>query len=154
LFPRPRGGDDFLEGRVLGFPAEGAVKFFFAGDQDGGIAGTARGEFAGDLVTSDFFGGVDNFEDGKAAAIADVESFAGNGFDGFESADVGIGDIENVDVIANAGAVWRGVVGTENFELRDEAEGGVENFGNEVGFDAVGFATLGGGAGIVWTFLR
>lgn len=147
LFPGPGRSDDFLEGRVLGFPAEGAVKFFFAGDQDGGIAGAARRKFAGDLMTGDFFGGVDNFEDGETAAIADVESFAGDGFDGFEGADVGIGDIEDVDVIANAGAVGGGVIGTEDFELRDEAESGVENFGDEMGFDAMGFAALCGGAG-------
>jgi len=146
LFPGPGGGDDFLEGRVLGFPAEGTVKLFFAGDQDRGIAGAARGKFAGDLVTSDFFGGVDNFDDREAAAVANVESFAGDGLDGFEGAKVGIGDVEDVDVVADASAIGSGIVGAENFKLRDEAEGGVENFGNEVGFDAMGFAAFSGGA--------
>ena len=146
LFPGPGGGDDFLDGRMLGFPTEGAVEFFFAGDEDGGIAGAARREFAGDFVTGDFFGGVDNFEDGEAAAVADVESFAGDGFDGFEGAEVRIGDIENVDIVADAGAVGSGIVGTENFELWDEAKCGVENLGDEVGFDAMGFAALGRGA--------
>ena len=128
-------------------PAEHAVKLVLAGDQDGGITGAARREFARDFGAGDFFGGVEDFEDGKAAAIADVEGFAGDGFDGFESADVGIGDVEYVDVIADASAVGRRVIGTEDFEMRNDAESGVENFGDEMSFDAMGFAALDRSAG-------
>jgi len=60
---------------------------------------------------------------------------------------VGIGDVQDVDVITHAGAVGGGVVGAENFEVWDDAEGSVENFGDEVGFDAMGLAAFGGGAG-------
>ena len=72
---------------MLGLPAEHAVKFVFAGDEDGGIARAAGGDFARNFVAGDFLGGVEDFEDGKAAAVADVEGFAGNVFDGFESAE-------------------------------------------------------------------
>ncbi len=132
---------------MLGLPAEHAVKFVFAGDEDGRITGAARGEFARDFAAGDFFGGVKDFENGKATAVADVEGFAGNGFDGFESSEMGIGDVEDVDVIADAGAVGRGVIGAEDFELRNDAESGVENFRDEMGLDAMGFAALGGSAG-------
>jgi hypothetical protein len=149
LFPGPGGGDDFLERGVLGFPAEGLAKLFLASDQDGGIAGAAWGHFARNFATGDFFGRVEYFEDGKAAAVADVKGLAGNFFDGFERAEVGIGDVEDVDVVADAGAVGRGIVGTENFEVWDKTKGGVENFGNEVGFNAMSFAAFGGGASSV-----
>lgn len=147
MFPGPRGSDDLFERRVLGFPAESAVKLVFAGDEDGGIAGAAGRKFARDFAAGDALGGVENFENGKAAAIADVESFAGNFFEGFESAEVGIGDIEDVNVVADAGAVGRRVIEAENFELGDIAESGVENAGNEMGFGAMVLAALGGGAG-------
>jgi len=53
---------------------------------------------------------------------------------------VGIGDVQDVNVIAHAGAVGGGVVGAENFDVRNDAEGSVENLRNEVGFDAMGLA--------------
>ena len=118
-------------------PAERAVKLFLASDQDGRIAGAAGRDFAGNFAAGDFLGGVDDFEDGEAAAVADVEGFAGNGFDRFEGAEVGVGDVEDVNVVANAGAIRRGVVRAENFDVRNNACGGVENFGNEMGFDAM-----------------
>ena len=60
---------------------------------------------------------------------------------------MGISDVEYVDVIADAGSVGGGIVRAEDFDVGDHAEGGVENFGNEMGFDAVVLAALGGGAG-------
>lgn len=102
---------------MLGFPAKHAVKLVFAGDKDGGIARAAGREFARDFAAGDALGGIEDFENRKAAAIADVEGFAGDGFNGFESADVGIGDVENVNVVADAGAVGSGVIGAEDFEL-------------------------------------
>jgi len=123
------------------------MKFFFAGDQHGGIAGATRGELAGDFAASDFFGSVNDFEDGEAAAVADVEGLTGDFFDGFECAEMGIGDVENVNVVSDAGAVGSGIVGTKNLDMRNDADGGVEDFGNEMGFDAMGFAAFGRGAG-------
>jgi hypothetical protein len=122
------------------FPAEHAVKFVLTGDEHGGIAGAARRDFARNFATGDFFRGVDDFEDGKTAAVADIESFTGDRFNGFESAEVGVGDIQDVNVIADASAVRRGVVRTEDFDVGNEAHGGVENLGDEMGFDTMSFA--------------
>ncbi len=60
---------------------------------------------------------------------------------------MGIGDIENVDVIADTGAIGRGIVRAEDFDLWNEAEGGVENFRNEMGLDAMVLAAFGRGPG-------
>lgn len=131
---------------MLGLPTKHAVELVFAGNEYGGVAGAARREFVRDFAAGYFFGGVEDFEDGKAAAVADVESFAGDGFDGFEGAEMGIGDVQNVDVVADASAVGGRIVGAKDFELGNRAKGGVENFGDEVSFDAMGFAAQGGSA--------
>jgi hypothetical protein len=146
LFPLPRGGDDLLDRGMLGFPAERPAELFLAGHENGGVAGAARGESAGNFAAGDFFGGAKDFEDGEASAVAHIEGFAGNRFDRFEDPEVGIGNVQDVDVVANAGAVGSGVVGAENIEIRNEAEGGFKNIGDEVSLDAVGFAALCGGA--------
>ncbi len=62
---------------------------------------------------------------------------------------MGVGDVEDVNVIADAGAIGRGIVRAENFELRNEPEGGIQNFRNEMGFDAVAFTTFGRGTGSI-----
>ena len=131
---------------MLGFPAESAMKLLLAGDQDGRIAGAPGRDFARNFAAGDFLGGVDDFEDREPTAVSDVESFAGDSFDSFEGADVGIGDVQNVDIVTDASSVRRGVVRAENFELRNDAESGVEDFRNEMGFDTMAFAALHGGA--------
>ena len=60
---------------------------------------------------------------------------------------MGIGDVEDVDIVADAGTVGRRVIGAEDFEVRNDAESSVENFRDEVGLDAMGLAALGGGTG-------
>src|SRR5258708_3093914 len=108
-----------------GFPAKGTLEFFLAGDQHGGISGTARTQFARDVASGDAFRGIDDFQNRKAAAVADVEGFAGNAVDLLKRADVGIGDIEYVDVIANAGSVRRGVIRAEDVDMRHATVSGI-----------------------------
>lgn len=132
---------------MLGFPAKSTLKFVLAGYQNGGIAWAAGGEFAWNLAAGDAFGGVEDFEDGETAAVADIEGFAGDAADGFEGADVGIRDVQDVYVVADAGAIGSRVVRAKNINVGDDAEGGVENFGEEMRFHPMGFATFGGGAG-------
>jgi len=68
-------------------------------------------------------GGVHHFENGKAAAVSDVEGFAGNAIDFFESANVGICNVENVDVISDASSIRGGIVRAKNIDLRKKAAG-------------------------------
>ena len=60
---------------------------------------------------------------------------------------MGIGDIQDVNVVAYAGAVGSGVIGAKDFEVWNNAQSSIENFRNEVGFDAMSLAALGGCAG-------
>ncbi len=100
-----------------GFPAEGTLEFFLAGDQHCGITGTARAQFARNLAAGDVLRRIDDFQDGEAAAVADVEGFSRNAFDLLEGTDVGIGDIEHVDVVADAGSVGCGIVRAEDIDV-------------------------------------
>ena len=64
---------------MLGLPAQCALEFVLAGDEDGGVAGAARRKFARNLAASNALGGVEDFEDGEAPAVAYIEGFAGDG---------------------------------------------------------------------------
>src|SRR5260370_674459 len=119
------------------FPTEHALELFLAGDQNGRVAGTAWAQFARDLAAGDAFRRSDNFQDREATAVADVEGFAGNAVDLLKSADVRIGNIEHMDVIADAGAVRRGLVSAEDIDMGQSTVGGIENPGNEMSFHAM-----------------
>ena len=124
------------------FPTEHTLEFFFAGNENSGITGTARTEFLRDLAAGDTLGRSDNFQDREATAVADVEGFAGNALDLLKSADVRIGDIEHVDIVAEAGSVWCGVVRAEDLDMRQTTASGIENPGNEMGFHAMMLAAF------------
>ena len=68
-------------------PAQCVLEFFLAGDQHGGITGAPRTQFARDFASGDVLRYLDYFEDGKATAIADIESFAGNAADFLQLSD-------------------------------------------------------------------
>src|SRR6267143_4273950 len=131
------------------FPTEHALEFFLAGNENSAITGTARTQFASDLAADDTLRRRDNFQDREATAVADVEGFAGNAVDLLKSTDVRIGDIEYVDVIADAGSVRRGIVSAEDVDMRQSTASGIENPGNEMSFHAMMLAAFLGGSGSV-----
>src|SRR5215472_7690420 len=106
---------------MAGAPAEDTGEFFVAGYEDGGVARAAGTEFAGNFLAGDALCALDDIENGVAASRAHVEGFAGHALDFFEGADVGIGDIQDMDVVAKAGAVGSGVVGAEDVDVRENA---------------------------------
>src|SRR6266513_2454224 len=131
------------------FPTEHTLELFLAGNENSGITRTARTEFLRDLAAGDTLGRSDNFQDREATAVADIEGFAGNAVDLLKSTDVRIGDIEHVDIVADAGSVWRGVVRAEDIDMRQTTASGIENPGNEMGFNAMMLAALPRGSGSV-----
>ena len=119
------------------------ANFVAGGDEAGGVAG-ATGLFdGGDGFPGDFFAGGDDFADAGAAAGPEVIEGA---FFGFEGEDMGLGEVEDVDVVADAGAVWGGVIGAEDVNGILLAEGDFEDIGDEMGFDAMIFAEFFGGS--------
>src|SRR5437867_7121685 len=125
---------------MRGFASEVTLEFFLASDQDSRITGTARTQFARDFAAGDALRRIDDFQDGEAAAVADVEGFAGNAVDLLEGADVGIGNIEHMDVIAHAGSVRRGVIRSKDIDVGQAASGCIKNTRYEMCFHAMIFA--------------
>src|SRR5712671_6554307 len=66
-----------------------------------------------------------------------------------QGAEMGIRDIQDMDVVANGGAVWGGVIAAEDRDVRSAALDGLQDQGNEMGFWAAGFSAMGRGAGYV-----
>src|SRR6266702_4338415 len=130
-----------------GFPAKGALEFFLAGDENGGITGPARTQFARDLSAGDAFRHIEDFQNRETATVTDVESFAGNAVDLLEGAGVGISDIEHMDVVAEAGSVRRGVIRAEDVDMRQATSSGIENPWNDVSFHAMMLAAFLGRSG-------
>ena len=149
LLPGPGRGDDCVEGGVRGLPGQVAAHFIGGGDQDGGIAGTAGEEFFGDVAAGEAAGGGEDFADGVAGAGADVEGGAGDAAEFLEGAEMGLRDVEDVDVIADAGAVGSGIVAAKNGDVGGAGLDSLQDEGNEVRFVAAGFAAIAGGAGYV-----
>src|SRR5882724_4092656 len=130
-----------------GFPTQRSLEFFLAGHQNCRIPGPARSELAGDFAAGDAFRRVDDFENGEAAAVPDIEGFAGNAVDGLERAEVGIGNVKDVYVIADASAVGGGIVRAENIDVRQISGGGVQDARDEMRLDTMMLAELLRGAG-------
>ena len=84
-----------------------------------------------------FLRGLDHFAHARAAAGAEIVEFT---FRRVEREDVRPGKIDNVNVIADAGAIRRVVIGPVNFDVRLLAERNFEHVRNEMGFDAMVFA--------------
>lgn len=101
-------------------------------------------------MAGDGSGRVNDLTHGEALVIAQVEDLGGAALaEIVEAEDVGLGEIGDMDVVADAGAVGGVVVGAEDGDGRSLTEGGLEDEGDEVGFGGVVFAeaTLGIGSG-------
>ena len=143
--PDPGGADDVVELGVTGLPTQVANGVFGAGDEDGGIAGATRVEFCGNRMAGDAASRFDDFANTEPMAIAEVvdESASSGdiGFEGFESEQMSVGEIGDVDVIADAGAVGSRVVIAIDADGVAASEGDVENQRNQVRFGLVIFAS-------------
>jgi len=75
-----------------------------------------------------------------AAAVTQVKCPRAKLIDLGQSQKVCLGNIHDVDVIANARAIRRFVIGAEDLDVRSLTEGDFEHVGNEVRFDPMIFA--------------
>ena len=147
--PGPGAGEDVVELRVFGPPAEVGLRLRGAGDKAGGVAGAAGFDLDGDGVAGDAACGLDDLLHRKAGAVAEVVDHLFGLVERGECEDVGVGEVENVDVVANAGAVGSGVVVAEDEDLVTAAEGDVEYERDDVGLGLVSLAAVGQRAGDV-----
>src|SRR5262249_23987922 len=112
--PGPGGADDGLDVGVAGRPAEVAPEAIGGGHEDGRVAGSPGLHRGGDGMPRDAAGGIDDLEDAEAGPGADVVGEGTAGLDVLQGQDVGVGEVVDVDKIADAGAVGRRVVGPED----------------------------------------
>src|ERR1700676_330971 len=75
-------------------------------------------------------------------AGSDVESAAGYASDLIESANMGLRDVQYVNVVANAGAIGRRIIAAKNFDVRRSGVNGLQDAWNQVRFSTTGFSAL------------
>src|ERR1017187_944617 len=140
LVPEPGGAEDVIKLGVAGLPAQFANGFVRAGDENGGISGTTGMVFDGDGMAGDPAGRFDDFANAEALAVAEVQDEAVVRFEPAQGQQMGVGQIGDMDVIADAGAVGGGIVVAIDADRLAASEGYIEDERNEVGFRFVGFA--------------
>src|SRR4029077_2838119 len=94
--------------------------------------------------SGDFAARFDYFSNARTAACAEVVT-AGGRF--AESQNMRVGEIEDVNVIANTGSIRRVVVGSVNFDVRFFTERHLQHSGNEMRLRSMVFAKSLGSAG-------
>ena len=120
------------------------------------IAFTTRCVLPVDLHARRFFKRLHHFEGTDSLACSDVEVFDGRGvftelFDGrgvftehaCHRLDVCLGKVNDINIVADAGAVGCAIVVAEDFELLSDSDGGLCDKGDEVHWHSIGqFAAL------------
>ena len=110
-----------------GFPAQHGFQLFLAGDQDGRVTRPARRKLPRDFSAGDALGGFDDFQNGITATVANVEGFPSDALNFLKRAQVGVGDIQDVNIVADAGAIGRGIIGAKDINMGDGATGGIQD---------------------------
>src|SRR4029077_16770628 len=110
--PFPGALDNCVEGLELRLPPKFLLDPFRVSNEPGRVARSAWFFNRLDFSSSDFAARFEHFSSARTAARAEVVTAA----DGFaESQNMSVGEIEDVNVIANTGSIWRIVVDAVNF---------------------------------------
>jgi len=142
--PFPSALDNRVEGLELRLPAKFFLDSLRGSDEPGRVAWSAWFFNRLDFSSSDFAARFDHFSYARTATRAEVVTAAG----GFaESQNMRVGEIEDVNVIANTGPIRRVVVGAVNFEVRFFTERHLQHSRNEVRLRSMVFAKFLGCAG-------
>src|SRR6516165_6720239 len=145
--PLPGAGDDLVQFSELRLPAQLGLNLLRACDQHRRIAGTALLLFHCDRAAGDAAHGVDDLAHCEAVAVADVVDEAAALSEGVEGENMRIGEVTDVDVVADAGAVLGGVVVAKDLDASPAAEGDVEDERDEVRLGLVRLAVAVDGSG-------
>ena len=135
--PLPGAFDDRFNRLKARRPSQFRVDFFRRGNQPCGIPRAAWLFDDADGPARDFLARRDDLPHACSAARAEVVF---GGLRAPEREHVRLREVEDVDVIPDAGAIGSGVVGAENGDILFLAEGDFQNVRDKVCFDAVIFA--------------
>ena len=112
--PFPGGGDDVFQFRIFRLPAQLLDGLVRCGHQPGRVAGAARFFHRRNFFAAHLFAHLDDLADGVAVAVAQVVKAL---LARREGEDVRLREVNGVDVIADAGAVGRGIIRAVNLAL-------------------------------------
>jgi hypothetical protein len=104
LMPLPGATDDVVQVRISRFPIEFPPNSIAAGNQNGWVAGAARADFGRNGVTRDLAGCLEHLSHTVALAIAQVVN-AATSVQRTQGQDVGLGQVNHMNVVTYAGAV-------------------------------------------------
>ncbi len=147
VVPFPGAADDLIERGVARLPTQLTADLFGRGDQDGRVAGTARPDLIGDRVAGDTPRRLDDLQVGEARAIAQVVLTAPQSVERAHRQDVRRRQVDDVNVIADAGAVFGWVVAAEDRKLLAFAPRDLQDDRDEVQLGSVILAAIGRVAG-------
>ena len=132
---------DDIEVVVLRLPTQHALGARAVGDETRGVAGTTRAFFYFNRLAGNAARGVDDLLHREAVAVAQVEGVAvAAGGEFFQRQQVGLAQVHDVDVVADAGAVGSVVVAAEDGDVGAAPGCGLQHQRDEVGFRFVAFA--------------
>src|SRR3990170_4198042 len=146
LVPAPGALHYRLQVREGGRPAQDPLHPVAGGDEARGVAGPPRLLPHGDRLTGDPAGGLNHLTVGEAGAVAQVVHAAA-GVRPLQGQDVGRGQVRDVDVVTDAGAVGSRIVRAVQRHGVPLAGGDLEDDGDEVGLRTVVFTAPVAGAG-------
>src|ERR1035438_4785244 len=134
LVPGPGGDYNVFELRIIGLPTQFMYRPVRGGHQSGRVAGPARLLDRRNRLADYLLAGADDFPHRIAVAVAEVvETAPARG----EAEEMRLRQVEDVDVIADAGAIGRGIIRAVNFAVRLLSEGHLEHVRDEMRLHAV-----------------
>lgn len=146
LVPGPGALNYRFKTGVLWIPAELCASFGGVGYECCAVSGAPRLDFGGNGVSGDTAADIDDFFDGVAIAVAEVEGAANAGLEG---ENVRLCEVFDVDVVAYTSTVTGFIIIAEDVDFFAFALCDLKNEGNEVAFRYVRFAVgFGGTAGV------
>ena len=137
LVPEPGTLDDGFDGVEPRLPTEELPDLCGIADQLRRITWSPRAFDDWDWVAGNLTSGLNDLANRIAIATAEIKDIA---LFHVEGEPVGVGEIGDVDVVADTGTIRRRVIGAENLHLRLLAEWHLEDVGDDVGFLPVMFA--------------
>jgi len=132
--PGPGTLDDGLDILVLGGPAKLATDLVRAGNKTWRITGAAWLLDGLDLLAGDGAAAVDDFLHGGSAAGAEIIEGT---LLGVERENMGLGEIDNMDVVPDTAAVWRRVIRPVDLNRLFLGQGDLEHIRDEMRLDPV-----------------
>src|SRR5580692_11436 len=132
LMEGPGVRDDVVQGRAGRVPAQLTPGLVARGDRGGRVAGAARRQLDRDGVAGNLAGRLDDLPDAVAVAVAQVVDLVPARLDRLEGEEVRGGQVGDVNVVADAGAVRGRVVVAVHHELVALAAGDLEHDRDQV----------------------